>query len=309
MPDLDELMLKWGSDKASSHHDYCPIYEGIFQPQRHRRAELLELGVHQGFSLLAWRDYFDHPETVIAGIDNCLGTSQEVYGTVGPYRPFHQRYGKPIPGICCYLCDQAEIPGGLRDWHPDIVIDDASHHSSKTIASFKTWFPMLKPGGFYVVEDITTSYEVALFGPEEASENPDLPPPLAPQAQTAMQFFRRLADEVQVYAWTRAIPDEHVLGYEIAWITFHPEIVIMRKRFPRATPATTWANATGYSFEWESGDELTPFNARALTEVRAHKVIERNIPLPGTPEAVAMATGLCVDGAHDATFHRPPRQD
>jgi 8-demethyl-8-(2-methoxy-alpha-L-rhamnosyl)tetracenomycin-C 3'-O-methyltransferase len=265
MPDLDELMLKYGSDKGSTHHNYCPIYEGVFQPQRHDKVELLELGVHQGFSLKAWRDYFDHPESVIAGIDNCLGTAKEVYGTIGPYRPFHQRYGKPVPGICCYLSDQAQIPSGLKGWHPDIIIDDASHLSSKTIASFRTWFPVLKPGGFYVVEDVTSSYDLYFSGEGEANPDPDRPPQSG--SQTAMQFFRRLADEVQAYAWTRSIPEEHILGFEIAWICFHPELVVMRKRFSTAQPSTTWRDELVFTLEWEPGE-------------LSHRIIGRDVPRP-----------------------------
>jgi hypothetical protein len=69
-----------------------------------------------------------------------------------------------------YLSDQAKIPHGLKDWHPDVTIDDASHLSSKTITSFRTWFPMLAHGGLYVVEDVATSYDVTYWG--EAESNP-----------------------------------------------------------------------------------------------------------------------------------------
>ena len=40
----------------------------------------------------------------------------------------------------------------------DVVIDDGSHISDQTIAAFQVLFPVLKPGGIYVVEDIQTSY-------------------------------------------------------------------------------------------------------------------------------------------------------
>lgn len=35
----------------------------------------------------------------------------------------------------------------------DLVIDDASHFYHETKASFETFFPLLRPGGFYVIED------------------------------------------------------------------------------------------------------------------------------------------------------------
>ena len=41
-----------------------------------------------------------------------------------------------------------ELEGGL-----DIVVDDASHHYEPTLASFQALFPVLRPGGLYVIED------------------------------------------------------------------------------------------------------------------------------------------------------------
>ena len=42
----------------------------------------------------------------------------------------------------------AEFAGPL-----DLVIDDASHHYQPTKQSFETLFPLLRPGGIYIIED------------------------------------------------------------------------------------------------------------------------------------------------------------
>jgi hypothetical protein len=234
-PTLDELGLKYGTDKNSSGHGYCQIYDELFTPVRHEPIALLELGVAYGASLRMWDEYFDHPDTVIAGIDIHLGGGLGGLATAGVHLPLRQRYGKPLPGIVTYFSDQTEVPSGLKDWHPDIVIDDASHYSSKTIASFKTWFPALRPGGVYVVEDVQTSYATRLVGEEEANPDPDQPPRLRPEAQTTMQFLRRLADEVQAQnpesPFNFPVEPQYRLGFDIDWITFHPNLVVVHKGF------------------------------------------------------------------------------
>jgi len=40
----------------------------------------------------------------------------------------------------------------------DIILDDGSHITSHQKQSFETLFPGLKSGGFYIVEDVCTSY-------------------------------------------------------------------------------------------------------------------------------------------------------
>jgi cephalosporin hydroxylase len=40
----------------------------------------------------------------------------------------------------------------------DLVIDDASHQYDSTKASFQTLFPLLRPGGLYVIEDWAWSH-------------------------------------------------------------------------------------------------------------------------------------------------------
>jgi len=43
----------------------------------------------------------------------------------------------------------------------DLVIDDASHLLDETRASFETLFPLMRPGGIYVIEDWNSDHLVA----------------------------------------------------------------------------------------------------------------------------------------------------
>jgi 8-demethyl-8-(2-methoxy-alpha-L-rhamnosyl)tetracenomycin-C 3'-O-methyltransferase len=206
-------MLKYGSDKASDGHNYTPVYEQLFEPLRDRPVALLELGVAYGASLRTWAEYFTHPDAVIVGIDNGISAVD-------------------LPArVSKYTADQTEIPAELEGWCPDIIIDDASHLSSKTIGSLRTWFPILKPGGIYAVEDVTTSYDAVFSGHDEASEDPDRGPRIGLGAQTAMQFLKRLADEVESFA----LKSEFRLGFDVESLCFHRDLVVVHKGLGQST--------------------------------------------------------------------------
>jgi hypothetical protein len=50
------------------------------------------------------------------------------------------------------LCEVA----ALREW--DVVLDDASHVPSHQLETFLAFFPGLRPGGIYIIEDIETNF-------------------------------------------------------------------------------------------------------------------------------------------------------
>lgn len=52
----------------------------------------------------------------------------------------------------------------------DLVLDDASHRLDKTRQSFETLFPLLRPGGVYVIED--WQWGLKPLPPEVRAENP-----------------------------------------------------------------------------------------------------------------------------------------
>ena len=69
---LDEIGLKYRTDKSSSHHNYLSFYESFMAPLRDAPITLLEIGVYQGASLKTWREYFTRAK--IIGVDiqpNC----------------------------------------------------------------------------------------------------------------------------------------------------------------------------------------------------------------------------------------------
>jgi hypothetical protein len=196
---LDQIGAKYGTDKANL--GFCRVYARLFEPMRHEPVALLELGVYKGASLRTWAEYFTHPNKVIVGIDLDPGLA-------GPDLPDR---------VVTYRGDQTEIPPALKGWRPDIISDDAGHLCAATIASFRTWFPVLKPHGIYAVENVWFSYD-----PSVGNADPDV---ACQSGQTTMQFLRRLADEGQ----TLAIRPEHRLGLDIEWLSFYRDLVVMRR--------------------------------------------------------------------------------
>jgi predicted O-methyltransferase YrrM len=107
---------------------------------------ILEIGMFEGGSLVYFDKLFSPNKLV--GID----IRQE------PIAPL-ERYKEGRPHIKTYYgrsqdrpptrgAAQANFPEGI-----DLVIDDASHVYDKTKASFESIFPLVKPGGLYVIED------------------------------------------------------------------------------------------------------------------------------------------------------------
>lgn len=140
---LDELAIKYGTDKSSRGHSYTQYYDMILSPIRKQSVKLLEIGIDKGASLLMWRDYFENGE--IHGID-----------IRGDY--------EYLNGVTTHIVDQSKV-GELilfGEQYPDyfkVICDDGSHQSDDMILSFHTLFPYLKSGGFYIIEDLLCDYD------------------------------------------------------------------------------------------------------------------------------------------------------
>ena len=145
MTSLDNVGIKYGTDKCSLGHNYLHFYEQLLKPFN-GKFKMLELGVQFGFSLKMWEE--SYPNAKIIGVDNDpeilnrnlnLTNAEFLYGDV---------------------TDETFVDKLInKEDEFDIIIDDASHKSQDQINSFMFLFPYIKPGGYYIIEDLHTSYQ------------------------------------------------------------------------------------------------------------------------------------------------------
>lgn len=224
---LDELATKYGTDKGPAQpgkygHHYTKWYEQYFEKRRNDKLTILELGWggHEdpdqgGASAQMWRDYFPNATVV------CIDLEEKVITEA--HDGIHFRQGSQ--GDKDFIDRLADEFGGF-----DIIIDDASHLSSLTIASWTYLYPHLNPGGIYVVEDTHSSFHDFYYGKSEANENPDLP--TSTGEPTALQYFKRLTDEVcfRGNGDYNLFPEKYHLGFELEWVHFYFNLCLVKKR-------------------------------------------------------------------------------
>ena len=135
------------SDKIQ--HGYHYLYDMLFSKLQSSPINLLEIGVSTareagGTSLWMWKEYFVNGK--VCGLD------------IDPACKFFERPDVPI-----YIGSQTDTQvldtivneRGLFD----IIIDDGSHVNNYTIKTFNHLWKSIKPGGFYIIEDLHCSYD------------------------------------------------------------------------------------------------------------------------------------------------------
>ncbi len=143
---LDELALKYDTDKSSRSHFYTRHYERIFGSIRNEVQALCEVGIAAGASLKMWRDYFQ--SAIIFGVD------QTHCDDIGDR-------------IVTYECDQENceaLNSHFQDKKLEIIVDDASHNQESTIKTLDCLWTMLERKGWYVIEDMDRSSFIEMIG-------------------------------------------------------------------------------------------------------------------------------------------------
>ena len=131
---------EYGTDKAEYWTDYEREIGHLFGGH----ADVLELGIQDGFSLALWSDCF--VSGAVCGID--LNPLPDPPGRARAYQGFQQD-----PEILDRVAHE-NAPDGF-----DLIIDDASHLGQYTAASFAyLWSQHLKPGGTYIIDDWSCAY-------------------------------------------------------------------------------------------------------------------------------------------------------
>lgn len=166
------------SDKWSS---YLATYERAFSPLRDKEIALLEIGVQNGGSLEVWANYFANGQLFVGcdinpkcvNLDYCDDRIKVVVGDANSQEAFNA------------ITHQEQTF--------DLIIDDGSHLSRDIFATFINYFPVLKPGGIFVVEDAHTLFMNSYGGG-------------ILNHLSAQKFFYKLADLVSFEFWSAELP-------------------------------------------------------------------------------------------------------
>lgn len=142
MRTLDEIAAATGTDKRRGMHGYTKYYDMHFSTIRHDRIRLLEFGVFNGASLKMWEEYFSQGDLTAIDINpECAQYATE--------------RSKVIIG------SQTDDIGGAYD----IIIDDGSHLNAHQWDSFKIYWPRVKCGGWYIIEDTHVAWRAQYNDP------------------------------------------------------------------------------------------------------------------------------------------------
>lgn len=183
-------MILTNSDKAG--HGYLPTYQHIADEINATIAHprVLELGVAGGDSLLLWEQLFPHAtRRNICGVD----INAQAIWPEGFVKVVGEQDDPDLPGRILEAMKHPTIP----QFH--LIVDDASHDAGLTRTAFQHLWPLLYPGGYYVIEDWSH----------------------------ANMIMGGLAAELPALAFDDRDPLSAVLGIE--FITYRPGMIILRK--------------------------------------------------------------------------------
>lgn len=160
---IEDLMYKYKSDKSREDHGYTKLYHMIFSPIRMSVRNITEIGIAAGQSLQAWYRYF--PNADIHGFD--ISLDERVKENIDMLSP-------RVKAHITNILDENKVPNlaelGFLNETMDIIIDDGPHSLSTQESFLAKLFHILKPGGFYVIEDIGFAGKQAM---KQFHENPD----------------------------------------------------------------------------------------------------------------------------------------
>jgi hypothetical protein len=150
MNTLDEIAIKYQTDKASTHHGYTKYYQRHFEELRHDRVLLIELGYggydypdRGGAGARMWLEYFTTADVISIDVHKKINIPKTS-------RFEFWQYSQDDEGLSRILRERTNLP--------HIIIDDASHICDLTLKTFEILFPVLRSGGWYVIEDTETSF-------------------------------------------------------------------------------------------------------------------------------------------------------
>lgn len=139
---LDEIGVIFSSDASSLAHNYLKSYEQILKISRDTQSEIMIIGAGTPGNIFTWRDYYPRAKFIIAeqrseALDLADQRTEIVVPKYYDFSLFNNLSSK---------------------YSPLLIIDDGSHRWDHQKIAFNTLFSALRPGGYYIVEDLHTNF-------------------------------------------------------------------------------------------------------------------------------------------------------
>jgi SAM-dependent methyltransferase len=153
---LCRIMTGFGSDKGRDTHNYTTVYSALLGPVRRRPLRVFELGLgtnnpdfkfnmgkfgRPGASLRGWRKFIPKARVYGADIDRGVLFREDSIET--------------------FYCDQLDAASIRELWSQpalhegmDLIVDDGLHTFEGNTSFLNGSLDHLRPGGFYIVEDL-----------------------------------------------------------------------------------------------------------------------------------------------------------
>ena len=188
------------TDKGPGQHNYTELYERLLFQWKDDPIKIFEIGIAEGGSLAMWQSYF--PKARIFAVD-ILDKSQ-----------FNNTR------VTTLVADQAnrdQLKGAIAASGSDIdvLIDDGGHTMEQQQVSLGFLFRHVRPGGYYVIEDVHTSLPALWKGYGVAPNG----------ANTTLRMLENF-----VRSPAPAIRSRYMLESEMSYLTENIESVIISHR-------------------------------------------------------------------------------
>jgi demethylmacrocin O-methyltransferase len=144
----NRLDIDKGTVCTTGPHGYTETYHELFEPLLGMPIKMMEIGVYDprfpGGSIKLWDEYF--PQLWFIGMD--INPEAKKFDKDNIHIFIGNQNNKQDLIECMYMFGD--------DF--DIIIDDGSHYGEHILTSFKNLFPYVKPGGYYIIEDLHCVY-------------------------------------------------------------------------------------------------------------------------------------------------------
>jgi len=127
---------------------YFPTYEEHFgrycNPARGRNVRMMEIGIQSGGSMMMWRHGFGDNLDLFLGLD------------IDPATKAWEQFGDNVKVAIGSQADPVFLSEVKENYSKgfDIISDDGSHIPNHVFITFVSLWPLVRPGGVYLIEDI-----------------------------------------------------------------------------------------------------------------------------------------------------------